>query len=335
MSGLLGKILPMFLLVGALAIIIGVLSFSSILTADSGGAAPEAPPNGIDASLGGKPIFPADNPWNRDISSDPVDPNSDALIAEIGADKPLHPDFGSGMWGNTTFGIPYIVIGGNQPRVPVFFDYPTESEPGPYPIPPVAPVEGGPSSSGDRHVIVVDKDNWMLYELFSAYPIDGGKSWKAGSGAIFDLKSNHKRPLGWTSADAAGLPILPGLVRYDEVMELGHIDHALRFTVQRTRRGYVTPARHYASSSDDASLPPMGMRVRLKSSVDPDDFPPAVQVIVKALQKYGMFLADNGSNWYISGTSDPRWNNDVLGSLHNLHGSDFEVIKMPPIQRQD
>ncbi|HUB27520.1 MAG TPA: hypothetical protein VL992_18995, partial [Tepidisphaeraceae bacterium] len=193
MSRLLGKILPLFLLVGALAIIIAVLSFSPVLTADSGTAVAAPPPDGIDASLGGRQIFPADNPWNQDISNDPVDPNSDALIAEIGADKPLHPDFGD-TWANTPIGIAYIVVGANQPRVPVSFDYPNESDPGPYPIPPMAPIEGGPNGTGDRHVIVIDKDNWMLYELFSAYALDGGKSWKAGSGAIFDMKTNHKRP---------------------------------------------------------------------------------------------------------------------------------------------
>jgi hypothetical protein len=244
----------------------------------------------------------------------------------------LHPDFGT-TWAGTPNGIPYIVVSGAQQRVPITFTaYGGESDPGPYPVPPSAPIEGGPSSTGDRHVIVIDRDNWKLYELFSAYPVDGGASWRAASGAVFDLNSNAVRPAGWTSADAAGLPIFPGLVRYDEVHELKEITHALRFTAQRTRRAYVYPARHFASSSTDPNLPPMGMRVRLKSSFDISRFSPAMQVILKALKKYGMILADNGSNWYVSGAPDPRWNDDELRSLSSIRGSDFEVVLMGAIE---
>jgi hypothetical protein len=197
-----------------------------------------------------------------------VDPNSANLIASIGNDAALHPDFGTTYQGAPN-GIPYIVVAGSQPPVPInFTSYGYESDPGPYPVPPNAPIEGGPNSKGDRHVLVIDRDRWKLYELFNAHPADRGASWKAAGGAIFDLKSNALRQIGWTSADAAGLPIFPGLVRYDEVFEQREIKHALRFTVGRTRRAYVNPARHYASGDTDPNLPPMGMRVRLKASFD-------------------------------------------------------------------
>jgi hypothetical protein len=211
----------------------------------------------------------------------------------------------------------------------VTFDYAGESDAGPYPIPPNPPIEGGASSTGDRHVLIIDRDNWKLYELYAAYP--NGSAWKAGSGAIFDLKSNALRPAGWTSADAAGLPIFPGLVRYDEVVGRKAITHALRFTVQRTRRAYVAPARHWASSDTSASLPPMGMRVRLKASYDISGFPANVQVILKALKTYGMMVADNGSNWFISGAPDSRWNDDEMNTLKTVPGSAFEVVKMGTI----
>lgn len=269
-----------------------------------------------------KQVFPADNPWNQDISHLPVDPNSDALIASIGLNAPLHPDFGP----SNTGGIPYIVVPGNQPKVPVTFTYKDESDPGPYPIPPNAPIEGGPKSDGDRHVLVIDKDHWMLYETWDSHPAADG--WKAGSGAIFDLKSNRLRPAGWTSADAAGLPVFPGLVRYDEVMEQKEINHALRFTIVHSRRGYVFPARHFASNSNDPNLPPMGMRVRLKADYDISSFPAGDQVILKALKKYGMIVADNGGNWFVSGAPDPRWNDDALNALKRVKGHDFEVVKM-------
>jgi hypothetical protein len=285
---------------------------------------------GIDASLGGRLPFPADNPWNTDISQQPVDPNSDNLIASIGATTGLHPDFGT-VWNGAPNGIPYVVVTGTQPRVPVRFTYADESDPGPYPIPPDAPIEGGPGSTGDRHVLVIDRDNWILSELYAAYPQNGGQSWQAGSGAIFDLNSDALRPAGWTSADAAGLPIFPGLVRYDEAIQLGAIRHALRFTCATTRQAYVSPARHFASSNTDPNLPPMGMRVRLKASFATSSFPPVVQVILQALKTYGMFVADNGSNWYISGAPDSRWSDDDLATLHQVTGSNFEVIQMGPI----
>lgn len=278
-------------------------------------------------TLAGKQIFPADNPWNTDISSAPVDANSEALLRSIGWDTGLHPDFGT-VWNGAPNGIPYVVVSGQQPKVPVSFTYADESDPGPYPIPPDAPIEGGPSSRGDRHVLVIDKDNWMLYELYAAYPQNGGTSWRAGSGAIFDLGSNRLRPAGWTSADAAGLPIFPGLVRYEEAVEQKEIRHALRFTCAVTRRAYVYPARHFASSRTETNLPPMGMRVRLKANYDISAFPPEVRVILTALKKYGMFVADNGSSWYLSGAPDSRWNDDNLRTLHSVRGKDFEVVKM-------
>ena len=278
-------------------------------------------------------MFPADNAWNKDISQEPVDPASDVLINTCGASAALHPDFGT-TWNGGPIGIPYIVVKGSQPRVPVSFYYDDESDPGPYPIPADAPIEGGASSSGDRHVLIVDADNWRLYELFDAHPENGGAKWSAGSGAVFDLSSNALRPAGWTSADAAGLPILPGLVRYDEVVEQKEIRHALRFTCPTTRKAYVAPARHYASSRTDPSQPPMGMRVRLKAGVDISTYPANVQVILKALKTYGMFLADNGSSFYVSGAHDMRWNDDEIGAMKRLHGRDFEVVKMGPLVTQ-
>jgi hypothetical protein len=283
-----------------------------------------------DETLPAKQVFPADNAWNRDISKDPVDANSAALIKSIGLEKALHPDFGTTYRGAPN-GIPYIVVSGTQARVPVEFEYADESDPGPYPIPPDAPVEGGPQADGDRHVLVIDRDHWMLYELWDAHPLDGGKRWKAGSGAVFDLSSNHMRPAGWTSADAAGLPVFPGLVRYDEVAVRKEINHALRFTCVRSRRAYVAPATHFASKLDDANLPPMGMRVRLRADFDITGFPPEAQVILRALKRYGMFLADNGSDWFLSGAPDPRWNDDALRTLGRVKGSDFEVVKMDKI----
>ena len=284
-------------------------------------------PGETDSTIVGRRMFPADNLWNKDISSEPVDPASDVLINTCGASAQLHPDFGT-TWNGGPIGIPYVVVRGNQARVPVTFDYDDESDPGPYPIPRDAPIEGGASSNGDRHVLIVDADNWKLYELFDAHPVNGGDRWTAGSGAIFDLSSNSLRPAGWTSADAAGLPILPGLVRYDEVVEQKEIRHALRFTCPTTRRAYVAPARHFASSRTDASQPPMGMRVRLKANVDISGFPPNVQVILRALKTYGMFLADNGSSFYVTGTHDMRWNDDEIGAMKQLRGRDFEVVKM-------
>lgn len=280
---------------------------------------------GPGASLAGRRPLPPDNPWNQEVDRAPVDPNSAALVASIGVDAPIHPDFGK------IYGIPYVVVTRAQPRVPVVFQYPDESDPGPYPVPPDAPIEGGAASDGDRHVLVIDRDAWKLYELFSSFPQDAGKSWRAGSGAIFDLNSNRQRPAGWTSADAAGLPIFPGLVRWDEAMEQKAIRHALRFTCRRTRHGYVAPARHFASSLTDLNLPPMGMRVRLKASVDIRPFPPPVRVILTCLKQYGMFLADNGSDWFVSGAPDSRWDDEALSAIKRLHGRDLEVVKMGPV----
>jgi hypothetical protein len=241
--------------------------------------------------------------------------------------KPLHPDFGP-VWEGAPIGIPYVVVPGTQPRVPVTFtEAAEESDPGPYPIPADAPIEGGPKGDGDRHVLVLDRDNWVLYELYNAFPQAAG-GWKGGSGAIWDLRKNQVRPDRWTSADAAGLPILPGLVRYDEVVGAGAVEHALRFTLAKTRRAYVPPASHWASSLQDEDLPPMGMRVRLKASYDISGFAPEVQVILRALKKYGMILADNGSDNYISGAHDPRWDPDILRQLKRVTTRDLEVVEM-------
>ena len=315
------------------------LLIAMVLTAaacsDAAGPAPteavstEQPGLGAGASLNGYRPFPGDNPWNRDVSTDPVDPASDLLIAACGT-RNLHPDFGT-TWNGVPIGIPYVIVSGTQAMVPVTFDYAGESDPGPYPIPDDVPIEGGAASGGDRHVLIIDRDNRRLYELFAAYPEDGGKRWQAGSGAIFDLESNQYRPAGWTSADAAGLPIFPGLVRYDEVMIRKEIRHALRFTCPRTRRAYVHPARHFASSNSDALLPPMGMRVRLRASYDISGFSPNVQVILRAMKTYGLLLADNGSGWYVSGAPDSRWDDQELGQLKQVPSAAFEVIRMGQI----
>ena len=296
----------------------------------SGGPGPGLGPN---ASLAGRRPFPADNPWNTPVDQDPVDANSDALIASIGLTRGLHPDFGANYNGGP-FGIPYIVVDGSTPAVRVTFDYAAESDPGPYPIPAAAPIEGGAAAGGDRHVLVIDRDHWKLYELFAAYPVTGSSSWTAGSGAIFDLASDALRPAGWTSADAAGLPIFPGLVRYDEVVEQGAILHALRFTVSHTRHGYVYPARHYASTDTNPLIPPMGMRVRLKATFDFAGYPPSSRVILQALKTYGMLVADNGSDWFISGAPDARWNDAELNTLKQVQGSSFEVVRMGAVVTQ-
>ena len=286
---------------------------------------PGTPDLGTNASLNGKTPFPADNAWNVRIDTAQVDPNSDALIASIGLTTSLHPDWGTT---ETDYGIPYVVVAGNTPKVSVTFDYTDESDAGPYPIPASPPIEGGAGSSGDRHILMIDRDNWILYELYAAYPPAlAGQPWTAGSGAIYDLNSNALRPEGWTSADAAGLPIFPGLVRYDEVTA-GQIRHALRFTVRNSRRAYVYPARHWASSNTSADLPPMGMRVRLKQGFDLSAFPAHAQVVLQAMKTYGMIVADNGSNWYVSGVSDTRWDTAIFDAFRQVHGSDFEVVKM-------
>jgi len=282
------------------------------------------------ATVGGCPLFPADNIWNHDISTLPVHRNSANFIASIGLTSHVHADFGAGLYGGAPIGIPYIVVPGSQPYVPVSFNYADESNPGPYPIPSNVPIEGGSQSSGDRHVIVVDSATCRLYEMYASYPQSNG-SWKAGSGAVWSLNSDALRPSTWTSADAAGLPILPGLVRYDEIAS-GVINHALRFTVNSTQSAFLWPARHYASSSTNPNLPPMGLRLRLKANVNISSFSRTNQIILTALKRYGMIVADNGSSWYISGAPDSRWNNDDLHMLGAIPGSDFEAVDESSLQ---
>ncbi len=301
-----------------------LLSLSTCLFACATGQNPSLPSLGEAPSLEGCALFPADHIWNTRVDSLPLDKRSSAYISSIGASTHAHPDFGSGLWEGGPIGIPYTVVKGNQAKVSVTFDYADESDPSPYPIPEHAPIEGGNQADGDRHILVVDSDNCLLYELFYAFPKDDG-SWTAGSGALYDLKSYELRPDGWTSADAAGLAILPGLIRYDEVAS-GEIKHAIRFTAAETRQDYVWPARHFASSLTGSNYPPMGQRFRLKQTFDISTFSPDIQVILRALKTYGMILADNGSPWYLSGAPDERWNNDILHELQQLQGSDFEAV---------
>ena len=271
-------------------------------------------------SVSGVLIFPEDHIWNTRIDSLPVDSRSADYIGTIGSTAYLHADFGSGLWEGTPIGIPYTVVNGSQPKKTVVFEYADESDSGPYPIPDNPLIEGG----SDHHMVIIDKDAKILYELFAAEKQADG-SWTAGSGAIFDLSGYTLRPSGWTSADAAGLAILPGLVRYDDV-STGEINHALRFTAPSTGKAYVWPARHYASSITDPAYPPMGQRFRLKSSFDTSGYPSQAQIVLNALKKYGMILSDNGAPWYISGAPDERWDNDALHTLHQLRGSDFEAV---------
>ncbi len=291
---------------------------------------------GVGAALNGSLSFPADNPWNVDISQAAVDPGSDAIIASIGLTTSLHPDFGAGLLGGASIGIPYVVVSGSQAKVRIAFTaYGGESDPGPYPVPPAAEIEGGSAASntGDRHVLVIDRDNNRLYELFGA-GLNPDGSWSAASGAVFHLDANNVRPTaqpGWTSADAAGLPIFPGLARFEEASAgPGGIRHALRFTVQRSRRAYVAPASHFASSNSSASLPPMGMRVRLKGSYAiPPGFSVETRALLSAMKTYGMIVADNGSNWFVSGAPDDRWDNNALVTeLRQVQGGNFEVLRM-------
>jgi hypothetical protein len=272
-------------------------------------------------------IFPADNIWNRRVDDLPVHARSDAYVASIGSSTTLHPDFGSGVWppaSNSPIGIPYVEVDGTQPLVPITWNaYGSESDDGPYPTPLDAPIEGGPDATGDRHVLTLDTDNCVLYELYSAYPT--GSGWDAASGAVYDLRSNDLRPDGWTSADAAGLPILPGLVRYDEVAA-GSIDHPIRFTASDTQQAYVWPARHFASSITDLNVPPMGQRFRMRSDFDISGFSSEIHVILTAFKEYGLILADNGSDWFISGAPDERWDNDMLRELKDIPGSAFEAV---------
>jgi hypothetical protein len=265
------------------------------------------------------------------VSASELHPSSDAFIDSIGRDTTMHPDFGT-EWEGAPIGIPYVVVAG-QAMVPIdFVAYGDESDPGPYPIPPNAPVEGGDASDGDRHVLVVDGEACLLYELYRAFPVNGGERWEAESGAIWNLNMNDTHPFGWTSADAAGLPILPGLVRYDEVMEKGEVNHAVRFTVSQSQAGFIAPAVHYASNDTSASLPPMGLRVRMKASYDCSAFTSEVQILCTAFKKYGLIVADNGSDWYVSGAPDPRWNDDALRDLGQIPGDAFEVVYTGDVQ---
>lgn len=271
------------------------------------------------AAIAGCPVFGASSPWNQRVDDKPVHPRSDAIVRAIGLEDTMHPDFGSGRWEGKPIGIPINVVGRDARKTRVKFEYASESDRGPYPIPADPRIEGG----SDRHMLMVQRGTCRLFELFAA---ERGEGWTAGSGAIWNLRSNKLRPRGWTSADAAGLPILPGLARYDEVRR-GEIRHALRFTVERTRRAFVFPARHFASELTDPDLPAMGQRLRLKASVDVSRFPKQAKVVATALKRYGMLLADNGSNWYLSGAPDPGWDNDDLRALKQLQGADFEVVR--------
>jgi hypothetical protein len=328
----LGWALTMILLTGVLAAADAVASDVGVddsVTQQSGAALPATPDHPAEAldlpkALAGCSVFPPDHIWNVPVDTLPRDARSDDYVATIGATRTMHADFGSGLWDGGPIGIPYVAVPGDQAKVPVTFDYDDQSDPGPYPVPPNAPIEGGANSDGDRHVLVVDRERCVLYELFYAYPQQNG-SWTAGSGAVYDLKGYGLRPAGWTSADAAGLPILPGLVRYEEVAA-GAIRHAIRFTAPETQRAYVWPARHYASDITDAKYPPMGQRFRLKASYDISSFGPQSQVVLKALKKYGMILADNGSSWYISGSPNELWDNDDLHELGQVPGSAFEAV---------
>ena len=275
-------------------------------------------------------IFPTDNAWNQDIASSPVDPNSDQIIAGF-TSSPIKADFGSGLWDNAPIGIPYVVVCGNQAKGNVTFrannndgNYGDESDTGPYAIPVAAPIEG--NGTGDSHVIAIDKENGILYELYNASV--NGNHWEASSGAIFNLKTNALRTEGWTSADAAGLPIFPGLVRYEEVLK-GSIDHALRFTLSKSnvKPAYISPARHKVNSSGGQYSLPFGARIRLKKNIDISGYPARLQIILNAMKKYGLILADIGSNMYISGAPDDRWNNDELQQLGKINASSFEVVK--------
>jgi len=275
-------------------------------------------------AISGVQIFPQDHVWNVPINTLPVDARSADYVSSIGTTSHLHPDFGAGTWEGAPIGIPYNIVNNSVSKKTVTFDYDDESDPGPYPVPANPLIEGGADSDGDRHILMLHTDEKKLYELYYAWPAGDG-TWTAGSGAIYDLKKYDLRPAGWTSADAAGLAMLPGLVRYDEVAA-GEITHAIRFTAQKTRKAYIWPARHYASSITDLRYPPMGQRFRLKASFDTSGYGPQSQVVLDALKKYGMILSDNGGNWFISGVPDERWDNDDINDLKQLKGSDFEAV---------
>ena len=314
-----------FTLVGMLAVL--ALSCTAQPRPVPGGSSGGTPGAGSGGPVVGScPMFPADSIWHADVRGLAVHPSSVAWRNSIGASTGLHADFGSGTWEGTPIGIPFTTVGAGQARVPMVFDYWDESDPGPYPIPSDAPVEGG----SDHHVIVVDTSDCRLYETWDSRRQPDG-SWQAGSGATWDLRSNALRPAGWTSADAAGLPILPGLVRYEEVAA-GDIDHMIRFTAPRTQRAYVWPARHFASSSTDPARPPMGAVFRLRADVDISGMSPQAKVVAQALKDHGMILADNGSSWFLSGTPDERWDNDALRDLAGLRGADFDAVDTSVLQ---
>jgi len=316
------------------ALILAVLTACGRTNVPNGGASTSNAPQRISHAsvpiVGGCQIFPANNPWNTDISNYPLDPRSDAYITSLPGN--LHPDFGH----NPHYGIPFNIVPANQKKVPVKFRYNSESDPGPYPIPPNAQIEGGRHARGDRHVLILQKDVCKLYEMWDAYPINGGKKWRAGSGALFHLDSNKLRPNGWTSADAAGLPILPALVKCEEV-KAGEIDHALRVTFNETQRGYIHPATHFASNSHNKDLPPMGLRIRMKASYDISGITGQAHVVAVAMKTYGMFVADNGSNWYFQGEGGRQsscWNDNDLDQLKNVPSTAFEVVKTGRIHRR-
>ncbi|GIF62974.1 hypothetical protein Ais01nite_10090 [Asanoa ishikariensis] len=326
-------------IVGFLALLAGCGSDPAPPAGASAGAGASASPAGGTDALGHGPrptatptkapakscngALPADNVWRADVTKLPVHARSTAMVASIGASSAMHPDFGSGDYEGAPIGIPVTTVPAGQKKISVEFEYADESDRGPYPIPANAKVEGGPQADGDRHVIAFDKAACKVYELFSAYP--RGSGWKAGSGAVFDLRSNKLRPAGWTSADASGLSIFAGLVRYEEVAT-GRIDHAIRITVPKTRTGFTWPATHSASSATDANLPQLGQRLRLKSSVGTGSMPKQARIVAEAMKRYGVIVADHGSAWYISGAPDSHWDNDALRALKSLTGSDFEVV---------
>jgi hypothetical protein len=301
-----------------------LLAVLAVLTLAAGAPAAGAP----SLAASGCPLFPAGNVWHADVSRLPVHPRSGAYLAAMGRGAGIHADFGSGTWEGGPIGIPYTVVPASEPKVPVSFGYAGESDPGPYPIPPDAPVEGGPDAGGDRHVLVVQAGTCRLYELFDAHR--EGAGWRAGSGAAFDLRANRLRPDGWTSADAAGLPILAGLVRYEEVAR-GRVDHAIRVTVDCSQAAHLWPARHHAGQAG-ASLPPMGLRLRLRAGVDIAGFPAQARVILQAMRTHGLVVADNGSSGSIGGVPDERWDNDALHQLGRITLADFEAVDTTPLR---
>jgi hypothetical protein len=312
----------------ATAVLVGSLSAACALPPGTPGTGGGGGGSSTSPKVAGCAIFPADNPWNTPVDTLPVRSDSRTLIANISSSgrTNLHADFGGGG----AYGIPFMVVPSTEAKRTINYTaYGDESDPGPFPIPPTAPIEGGSSSDGDRHVLVLQQGTCHLYELGRAFW--RSNRWDADVGVNWNLSSNKLRPKYWTSADAAGLPILPGLVRYDEV-KAGHIDHAVRFTAPRTTRGFITPATHFASSSTDPALPPMGLRVRLKASYDLSRFHGQSLVILRALKKYGMILADNGSSWYITGAADPRWDDNDLNQLKTVPGSAFEAVNTGPVQ---